>query len=195
MTLWRYTILALAVLVSPLTVQADQKLPADGIITSSIGWRIDPFGSGRYVFHRGIDIAVPTGTPVRATRAGYVVHAGPHGGHGTAVIIQHGNGDRTLYGHNSELLVEVGERVAEGAVIALSGNTGKSTGSHVHYELLPNGRSIVAYTRTEKSFDTQTNSDSSLRYLREQKMNEVVTSIQQSINGSDISTRTYGQGG
>jgi murein DD-endopeptidase MepM/ murein hydrolase activator NlpD len=195
MTLWRFIVLALAVLVSPLTVQADQKLPVDGIITSSIGWRVDPFGSGRFVFHRGIDIAVPAGTPVRATRAGYVVHAGPHGGHGIAVIIQHGNGDRTLYGHNSKLMVEVGERADEGAVIALSGNTEKSTGPHVHYELLPNGRSIVADNRTEMAIDVQHASKSGLRYLQEQRMNEIVTSIQQRINGSNIITRTYGQGG
>lgn len=195
MNLCHSILLALAVLIAPLTVQAGQHLPTDGMITSSIGWRIDPFGSGRYVFHRGIDIAVPAGTPVRATRAGYVVHAGPHGGHGATVIILHENGDKTLYGHNSKLMVKVGEWVEQGDVIALSGNTGKSTGPHVHYELLPNGRSIVADTRTERSTDIRGASDSALRYRQEQRLNEVVTSLQQRINDSIIMTRTNGQGG
>ncbi len=147
----------------PLAAWADLGLPvANGFVTSGVGWRIDPFGSGKLVFHRGIDIAVPTGTPVRATRGGRVVFAGVHGGHGPTVIIEHDNGDRTVYGHNSTLTVHKGERIEAGTVIALSGNTGRSTGPHVHYEVLPGGRPFVDTAKTEETVETRYASDKNL---------------------------------
>lgn len=113
-----------------------RKLPVDGgTVTSGIGWRPDPFGSGRMLFHRGIDISVPSGTPVYPTQDGYVFYAGPYGAYGTAVAIAHGSGYLTLYGHNSKALVQPGQWVDTKTVIALSGNTGRSTGPHVHYEV------------------------------------------------------------
>lgn len=171
-------------LATPLTVKADHRLPVDGAITSPVGWRLDPFGSGRAVFHRGIDIAVPNGTPVRATKNGRVIHAGLHGGHGTTVIIAHDNGDKSLYGHNASVTVKTGEQVDEGTVIALSGNSGRSTGPHVHYEVLPLGRPIVSMARIEKANEAQISPESSLRRMQEEKMNDVVTSILQILKGS-----------
>lgn len=128
----------LALLLLPLPATAESlRLPVEGgVITSRIGWRLDPFGSGRRLFHRGIDIAVPVGTPVKAIRAGRVVLAGNHGGYGIAVILEHDDASRTLYGHNTLANVQPGERVASGAVIALSGNSGRSTGPHLHFEEL-----------------------------------------------------------
>jgi murein DD-endopeptidase MepM/ murein hydrolase activator NlpD len=93
------------------------------------------------VYHRGVDIAVPKGTPVRPTRAGQVVFAGPYRGYGNLVAISHGDGTATLYGHNDSITVRVHDTVTEDTVIALSGNTGRSTGPHVHYEK----RTIAGY--------------------------------------------------
>lgn len=184
MILWRLLCLSLTLLVAPSTVLANQRLPVEGVVTSLVGWRVDPFGSGKSIYHKGIDIAVPVGTPVRAMRTGRVVHAGLHGGHGFTVIIEHENGDRSLFGHNSSVLVKRGEQIPEGAVIALSGNSGRSTGPHVHYEILPHGRPIVAKARIEHTEDAQISPDSGLRRLQEEKMNDVVTSILQRLNGS-----------
>lgn len=123
----------------PFTVNADLVLPVDGPVTSEVGWRVDPFGSGAIGFHRGIDIAVAEGTRVRATRAGIVIFAGKEGGYGNTVIVEHDGGVRTLYGHNKTLSVQKGQQVEAGEVIALSGNSGRSTGPHVHYEIVPQG--------------------------------------------------------
>jgi murein DD-endopeptidase MepM/ murein hydrolase activator NlpD len=110
--------------------------PVDGgSVTSGQGWRIDPFGSGRWVFHRGLDIAVPVGTPVHPTQIGTVVFAGDYKGYGKLVVVEHGNSYVTLYGHNSEIRVAPGQKVDTATVLALSGNTGHSTGPHVHYEV------------------------------------------------------------
>ncbi|WP_298431744.1 M23 family metallopeptidase [Geobacter sp.] len=115
---------------------AARRLPVDGgTITSGIGWRPDPFGSGRMVYHHGVDIAVPEGTAVHPTQIGIVVYAGPYKGYGNLVAIDHGNGYVTIYGHNASVLVKPGDRVDDRTVIALSGNTGRSTGPHVHYEV------------------------------------------------------------
>lgn len=115
---------------------ADRTSPVDkGRITSGVGWRLDPFGSGKMVYHRGYDIAVPTGTPVYSVSEGTVYYAGPYKGYGNLVAVNHGNGYMTLYGHNSEVKVTRGQRVGDKTVIALSGSTGRSTGPHVHYEL------------------------------------------------------------
>lgn len=121
----------------PVFAMAGQrKLPVEsGTVTSGVGWRPDPFGSGKFFFHRGIDISVPTGTPVYATQAGYVFFSGQYGAYGNLVAVAHGAGFLTLYGHNSKVLVQPGQWVETNTVIALSGNTGRSTGPHVHYEV------------------------------------------------------------
>lgn len=176
--------------------RADLGLPVEGPITSGVGWRLDPFGSGKMAFHRGIDIATPTGTPVRATRKGRVAHAGNRGGYGVAVIIEHDNGDRTLYGHNSSLAVKQGEQVEAGAIIAYSGNTGRSTGPHVHYELLPGGRPVnnapPVMADTPKSRQT---TGKSMRNTEEKRLDETVDSILRRISGIGELTARVGQGG
>lgn len=112
---------------------------AGGTVTSRTGWRVDPFGSGKMVFHRGIDIAVPEGTPVRPTEPGRVVFSGTRQGYGLTVIVAHPSGRETVYGHNAILRVAAGVAVTMATVIALSGNTGRSTGPHVHYEVRGRG--------------------------------------------------------
>ena len=123
-------------------------LPVRGIITSNVGWRHDPI-DGTIRHHNGVDIAVPAGTPVKAIAAGRVVQSGPHGGYGNLVSIEHGDGSLSMYGHNSELEVRVGDQVAAGQTIALSGSTGRSTGPHLHFELWKNGSNLTeSYLRT-----------------------------------------------
>lgn len=112
--------------------------PARGRITSRYGYRRSPF-SGKREFHQGIDIAAPRGTPIVATGAGVVTFAGWRTGYGRVVIIDHGYGYRTLYGHNDSIKVKVGQRVSKGQVIAYMGSSGRSTGTHVHYEVHVNG--------------------------------------------------------
>ena len=106
--------------------------PVSGAVTSGFGTRW-----GR--MHEGIDIAVPTGTAVHAAAGGTVVYAGWLEGYGNIVVIDHGNGLSTAYGHNSVLQVVQGSSVTAGSVIALSGSTGHSTGPHVHFEVRVNG--------------------------------------------------------
>lgn len=187
------TLLALAVL-SVLSAPAltEMNLPVEnGVITSGVGLRVDPFGSGKLVFHRGIDIAVPVGSPVRATRKGRIVFAGPRSGYGSTVIIEHANGDRTLYGHNSIVRVQPGDVVESGTVVAFSGNTGRSTGPHVHFEQLPSGRPIIETAEAEEAALPQVANNSNQRYLLEQKMEESVNSILRTINRA----APVGQGG
>lgn len=116
-------------------------LPAYGWISSGYGKRISPFGRG-VVFHEGIDISLRTGTPVKATASGIVVHAGWQSGYGKLVVIDHGYGYKTKYAHNSEIKVKVGQRVKKGTIVSLSGNSGDSTGPHVHYEVVVAGKTI-----------------------------------------------------
>jgi murein DD-endopeptidase MepM/ murein hydrolase activator NlpD len=112
-----------------------------GYISSGFGERVDPFTGGEE-FHEGIDFAAPQGTPIHAVAAGIVTFAGPRGGYGDMVQIDHGNGYSTRYGHAEKVLVHVGETVQRGDVIALLGSTGRSTGPHVHFEVLKNGREV-----------------------------------------------------
>ncbi|MBS1572138.1 MAG: M23 family metallopeptidase [Bacteroidetes bacterium] len=93
-------------------------------------------------FHKGMDFAVPYGSDVKCTAAGKVIFSGTKGGYGKCVIVSHGNGLATLYGHLSELLVKENDEVVVGNVIAKSGNTGRSTGPHLHYEVHKNGTPI-----------------------------------------------------
>ena len=109
------------------------------IITSEFGYRKDPF-TGKTKGHSGMDLAVPTGTPIRAALPGTVtVSTYNKGGYGYYVMIDHGGGLSTLYGHCSQLLAQVGRTVQAGDVIALSGSTGRSTGPHLHFEVRVNG--------------------------------------------------------
>jgi murein DD-endopeptidase MepM/ murein hydrolase activator NlpD len=131
----------------PLSIQ-DAILPVKGIVTSKVGWRHDPI-DGTIRHHNGVDIAVPSGTKVKAIAAGRVVESGPHGGYGNLVAIEHPDGTRSLYGHNSRLEVSAGDRVEAGATVALSGSTGRSTGPHLHFELWNSGTNITGtYLKT-----------------------------------------------
>jgi murein DD-endopeptidase MepM/ murein hydrolase activator NlpD len=109
--------------------------PVNGVLTSGFGWRW-----GR--MHEGIDIAVPTGTPVVAVAAGTVIYAGWMGGYGNLVVVDHGGGLATAYGHNSGFAAGGGQSVAQGQVVAYSGSTGHSTGPHVHFEVRVNGSPV-----------------------------------------------------
>ena len=113
--------------------------PVNGTITSNFGYRGNPIGGGTG-FHEGVDIAVDYGTPVRVTASGKVTMAGWVDGYGNLVEVDHGGGFVTRYGHNSMLLVVVGQEVKTGDIISLAGSTGRSTGPHVHYEVRVNGK-------------------------------------------------------
>ncbi len=113
----------------------------DGWISSYFGYRTDPF-DGHREWHPGVDIAGKLGEPVVAVAAGIVTYAGKHGGYGNLVQINHGNGFVTRYGHNSKVLVKVGETVSKGQEIALMGSTGRSTGPHCHFEVWRSGRVV-----------------------------------------------------
>jgi len=112
--------------------------PTKGWMTSGFGMRKSPF-TGHRKMHEGLDIAARTGTPVYATADGIVSRAETTAGYGKLVVIEHGYGYKTYYAHNSKLLVKVGQRVKRGEKISAVGNTGSSTGSHVHYEVRRNG--------------------------------------------------------
>jgi murein DD-endopeptidase MepM/ murein hydrolase activator NlpD len=111
--------------------------PVNGPITSGYGPR--NIGNG-YEFHPGVDIGVPTGTPIRAAAAGTVTIAGPTGGYGNYTCIDHGGGLATCYGHQERFLVSVGQQVAQGQIIGLSDCTGYCFGPHVHFEVRINGQ-------------------------------------------------------
>ncbi len=110
-------------------------------ISSTFGRRADPF-TGKAAYHAGIDFAAPAGSQARAVAPGVVTWAGNRSGYGQLVEINHGNGYVTRYGHNSALLVKVGDKVGKGQAISRVGSTGRSTGPHLHFEVLKNGRAI-----------------------------------------------------
>ncbi len=112
-----------------------------GWISSSFGYRADPI-SGRRAFHPGIDMAGRVGMAVTSIASGIVTWSGRYKGYGNMVEISHGNGYMTRYAHNKENLVNVGERVEKGQTIALMGSTGRSTGAHVHFEVVKNGSNV-----------------------------------------------------
>lgn len=114
---------------------------AKGWISSYYGMRSDPF-TGRPEFHKGMDFAGKEGTDVVAVAGGIVTWAGRRYGYGNLVEINHGNGLVTRYGHNKKILVEVGDTVKKGQVIALMGSTGRSTGPHVHFEVIERGKHV-----------------------------------------------------
>lgn len=117
-------------------------LPVSSVrLTSRYGNRVHPV-TGRRSSHAGVDLAVPTGTPVAATSDGQVKVAGWAGNYGVLVVIEHGDGVQTHYGHLSSVAVEAGQSVAKGQVIGRSGSTGRTTGPHVHYEVRIDGRPV-----------------------------------------------------
>jgi len=116
-----------------------------GFISSYFGERQDPF-TGHEAFHKGVDIAGPAGSEVVAVAAGVVTWSGDRTGYGSLVEVSHGNGFVTRYAHNSRTLVNVGQMVSRGQAVALVGSTGRSTGPHVHFEVLRNGRQVNPMT-------------------------------------------------
>ena len=112
-----------------------------GWLSSGFGRRTDPF-SGKLAYHEGVDFAGKTGTGVIAAASGVVTWSGERYGYGRMVEIDHGNGYVTRYAHNKENKVEVGEIIEKGQVLALMGSSGRSTGPHVHYEVLRNGKPV-----------------------------------------------------
>jgi len=109
--------------------------------SSSYGWRVDPF-LGVRAFHEGLDFSADVGQPIKATAAGIVIAAEITPEYGNIVRISHGSGLETRYAHASKLLVKEGDRIKKNQVIALVGNTGRSTGPHLHYEIRMNGESL-----------------------------------------------------
>lgn len=110
-------------------------LPIQGMVSSAYGWHDGDF-------HHGMDFAVPSGTSVRSARSGQVVKAGWFGVYGLVVLVDHGNGVQSLYAHNSSLLVKYGQFVQAGQRIAYSGNTGRTTGPHLHFEIRLQGYTV-----------------------------------------------------
>lgn len=116
--------------------------PCSGEITSTFGSRGNPFGGDSYEFHKGLDIANAYGTEIRAAGKGRITFAGYNSGYGNMIIIDHGNGVCSIYGHNSVLLVKEGQTVEKGQLISKMGSTGRSTGPHLHFEIKIKGISV-----------------------------------------------------
>ena len=114
-------------------------VPGRTLISSGYGSRTSPI-KGKGEFHTGLDIPAPMGTPIRAAESGVVINSGSIRGYGYTIIINHGNGLCTLYGHNSKLIAKLGQTVKRGDIIALAGSTGYSTGPHCHFEVRLNGK-------------------------------------------------------
>jgi murein DD-endopeptidase MepM/ murein hydrolase activator NlpD len=122
-------------------VPLGKPLAGDASVASPFGYRIDPF-LGRPALHSGVDLVEAYGSDIHAAGAGRVVHAGPIGGYGLMVEIDHGDGLTTRYGHLSETLVGEGDELGKGAVVGRLGSTGRSTGPHLHYEVRIDGDPI-----------------------------------------------------
>ena len=115
---------------------------SSGWISSNFGGRIDPF-NGELAWHQGVDFATAvTGVEVFSVASGVVTFAGERSGYGMLVEVNHGNSYESLYAHNQEILVNPGDIIKKGQVVALSGNSGRSTGPHVHFEIHKNGRVV-----------------------------------------------------
>jgi murein DD-endopeptidase MepM/ murein hydrolase activator NlpD len=115
--------------------------PVTGQITASFGERLDPF-SGEGEFHNGVDISASYGTPVHVSADGVIVAVETHPGYGRVVVVDHGFGMATWYGHLSDFKAQVSQKVHRGDVIGYSGTSGRSTGPHVHYEIRINGAPV-----------------------------------------------------
>ena len=120
-----------------------------GPISSAFGWRRDPLtGQGR--FHKGVDVKAAYGQPVPSVAGGTVVSAGSQGSYGLTVVVEHDSGIRTRYAHLSELAVRPGDVVARGQDLGRVGSTGRSTGPHLHFEVLEEGRPVNPAVALEK---------------------------------------------
>ena len=117
------------------------EITAKAPISSQFGWRQDPL-TGAAKFHNGVDIAVAYGREVKSAAAGTVAFSGVQNGYGNTIVIDHADGRQTRYAHLSEQLVRAGDRVVEGQIVGKSGNSGRSTGPHLHFEMLVNGRPV-----------------------------------------------------
>ena len=129
----------------PVTGSGAMIWPLNGPVTSEFGWRVHPI-TGDQRFHSGLDIGGDYGLPISAAQSGTVTYAGWISGYGNAVIIDHGGGISTLYGHNESLAVSVGQSVSQGETIAYCGSTGNSTGPHCHFEVRANGEPVSPYS-------------------------------------------------
>jgi murein DD-endopeptidase MepM/ murein hydrolase activator NlpD len=119
--------------------------PVTGVVTSRYGARVDPI-EGDQRIHAGVDLRASAGTPARAAQAGVVVRAEPAGGYGNLVVVDHGGGLETRYGHLGRIDVQVGQRVAAGEPVGEVGATGRATGPHLHFEVRRDGRTVDPVT-------------------------------------------------
>jgi len=126
---------------APSTGPGSFSWPVSGTITSPYGWRSNPFG-GSPEFHQGLDIAAPTGTTVVAAATGTIILAKWYGGYGNYILIDHGGGYSTGYGHLSAIYVSDGQSVQRGQAIGAVGSTGQSTGPHLHFEIRIDGKTV-----------------------------------------------------
>jgi len=140
---------------------SDLQLPVQAPISSSFGMRKDPF-SRQTKFHKGVDLAAPEGMAVMPALPGTVVSAGYENGYGNTVLVQHSGGLQTRYAHLGSVKVRIGEAITSEDVLGTVGNTGRSTGSHLHFEVIQNGtpvdpsaslsfHNVVSNVRSEKS--------------------------------------------
>jgi murein DD-endopeptidase MepM/ murein hydrolase activator NlpD len=125
----------------PMLLALPVRWPVRGPLNSRFGMRRSPW-TGESEFHRGLDISAQRGTPVHAPASGVVAFAGNGGEYGNTVILDHGRDLRSLYGHLQEIKVKSGERIDRGDVIALTGNTGRTSGPHLHYEIQVHGQAV-----------------------------------------------------
>jgi murein DD-endopeptidase MepM/ murein hydrolase activator NlpD len=119
---------------STVELQPERHAESGPRLTSAFGWRTDPF-TGREKFHKGIDLAAVYGQDVQAARAGRVAVSGAQGGYGTTIVIEHPDGTRSRYAHLSATLVEPGTMVEAGQLVGRAGNSGRATGTHLHFEV------------------------------------------------------------
>ncbi|MFW5947160.1 MAG: murein hydrolase activator EnvC family protein [Gemmatimonadota bacterium] len=131
------TALVLGALAGALSACSIPRWPVDGTLTSPYGLRHN--GGVRFQIHRGVDIQVPTGAPVRAMAPGRVHFAGTMSGYGRVVILDHGRGIRSVYAHLAELRVQEGQELRGRPVIGLAGASGNASGTHLHFEILRDG--------------------------------------------------------
>jgi murein DD-endopeptidase MepM/ murein hydrolase activator NlpD len=129
------------VILVPVPAEVAYQMPVSARVSSGFGSRFHPIDR-KMKFHGGLDLAVPTGTKVKAAADGIVKFAGVQGGYGNLVVIEHPDGRETRYGHLKQILVSEGEKVSAGQQFALSGSTGKSTGPHLHFEVRENGQVV-----------------------------------------------------
>jgi murein DD-endopeptidase MepM/ murein hydrolase activator NlpD len=127
-------------------------LPLPASVNSGFGWRTDPV-SGHPRFHNGVDIAAAYGANVEAAGGGRVVFAGVQGSYGETILIDHGAGRQTRYAHLSERLVQSGDAVQAGQLIGRAGSSGRSTGPHLHFEVLVNGQRVDPQARQTAGFE------------------------------------------